>query len=623
MHAKDHSLNDVLKEKQQWVIPVYQRHYAWEIKESKQIPKLWRDLEDRALEYIEKGNVSPHFVGAIIYAEPKNQQFGTVSQRFLVDGQQRITTFSLTLCAIKEVANEEGCGGIVNSIDDYIFNAHSNSMANPEVEKFKLWSSSYDRPYYLEIASNNLGNLRTVFPDYFYKNGNLNPSAPKMLQAYWYLIKNIQDFVKNQKIERIDVQDSLSAILHGFLNGFQIVVVQLDEKDDAQSIFASLNGNAEPLTAFDLIRNDIFHRAAKKGEDNDELFEQKWKNLETDFWKEEVKQGRIKRPRTDHLIRHSLVAEMAKEISTGRVVHEYKAYSDLKGFESVADEVENLLKYSNVYKNLEKRNNNNPEARIGRFLDIWDMSAFHPLVFWIGVQNITDDLKRKIYQEIESYIIRRDVCGYTNKSYNKTVPALIKSISNSENVLKSLMDEIQSFKSEINIMPSDSEMNRKIIQRPLYLNMSSKKLRYIFENIELSLRTKFDETVSIDIENLSVEHIMPKKWAKHWLLNDNVRPSSEDYYEAIQTGDVISESTRRLMEVRENKKHCLGNLTIITGSLNTSIGNESWQEKQKRIKKSLLTVNRDIAESNIWNEELIDRRGEDLSQKILAIWNSK
>ena len=499
MHAKDHSLNDVLKEKQQWVIPVYQRHYAWETKEGKQIPKLWNDLEDRALEYIREGKVSPHFVGAIIYSEPKNQQFGTVSQRFLVDGQQRITTFSLTLCAIRQVAHEYECEGIINSIDDYLFNALSNSMADPEREKFKLWSSSYDRPYYLKIATQDLEELRKCFPNYFYKNGNLNSNAPKMLQAYWHLLTNVREFIKEQNDDDISHDASLSAILHGFLNGFQIVVVQLDEHDDAQSIFSSLNGNAEPLTAFDLIRNDIFHRAAKKGEDNDELFEKKWQNLETDFWKEEVKQGRLKRPRTDHLITHSLVSEMAKEISTGRVVHEYKIYSESRGFSSVAEEVDNLLKYSKVYQNLEIQDQNVPEARIGKFLDIWDMSAFHPLVFCIGVQEIPEDLKEEAYKIIESYIIRRDICGYTNKSYNKIVPTLIRELSNSESISETLRHEIESFKSEISSMPSDSELKRNITNRPLYTNMSSKKLRYLFENIELALRTKFDETVALKL----------------------------------------------------------------------------------------------------------------------------
>jgi len=620
MHAKDHSLNDVLKEKQQWVIPVYQRHYAWETKEGKQIPKLWSDLEERALEYLEEGKVSPHFVGAIIYSEPKNQQFGTVSQRFLVDGQQRITTFSLTLCAIRQVAREHECDGIINSIDDYIFNAESNSMADPEREKFKLWSSSYDRPYYLKIATQDLDELRKRFPDYFYKNGNLNSNAPKMLQAYWHLLNNVREFLENQRQEEVAPETALSAILHGFLNGFQIVVVQLNEHDDAQSIFSSLNGNAEPLTAFDLIRNDIFHRAAKKGEDNDELFEEKWKNLETDFWKQEVKQGRLKRPRTDHLITHSLVSEMAKEISTGRVVHEYKVYSESKDFGSVAEEIESLLKYSQVYKNLETKSKDRPEARIGKFLDIWDMSAFHPLIFYIGVQDIPDVEKKEAYQLIENYIIRRDICGYTNKSYNKTVPALIRQVSKSDNIITALKSEIEDYKSEISMMPSDSEVKRNLLQKPIYMSMNSKKIRYLFENVELALRTKFDETVVISTDNLNVEHIMPQKWANYWPLPNSFQPSHEDYYEAFQNGAQIDEATRALMEKREVKKHCIGNLTVITGSLNTSLGNESWAEKQKRIKASLLKVNQDVANSNKWDEEDIDARGIDLSESIIKLW---
>lgn len=620
MHAKDYSLNDVLKEKQQWVIPVYQRHYAWETKEGKQIPKLWSDLEERALEYLKEGKVSPHFVGAIIYSEPKSQQFGTVSQRFLVDGQQRITTFSLTLCAIRQIAREYECSGIINSIDDYLFNAVSNSMADPEREKFKLWSSSYDRPYYLKTATQNLEELRKSFPGYFYKNGNLNSNAPKMLQAYWHLLKAVREFLEDQKKVDVTPEDSLSAILHGFLNGFQIVVVQLDEHDDAQSIFSSLNGNAEPLTAFDLIRNDIFHRAAKKGEDNDELFEEKWKNLETAFWKEEVKQGRLKRPRTDHLITHSLVSETAKEISTGRVVHEYKNYSESRGFSSVSAEVESLLKYSKVYQNLEAKKKNKPEARIGNFLDIWDMSAFHPLVFWIGVKDISDEEKKEAYQIIENYIIRRDICGHTNKSYNKTVPSLIRALSKSDNISVTLKNEIEGYKSEISVMPSDSELKRNLIQRPIYLHMNSKKIRYLFENIELALRTKFDETVVISTDNLNVEHIMPQKWANYWPLSNSFQPSNEDYYEAFREGDQIDETTRALMENRELKKHCIGNLTVITGSLNTSLGNESWPEKQNRIKNSLLKINQSVANANKWDEEDIDARGENLSEDIIKLW---
>ena len=84
--------------------PVYQRHYEWETTEDKQLPKFWDDLREEALERLEKRPQLPHYFGAIIYSEPQNQTFGAVPQRFLVDGQQRITTFQLVLAALKEVA---------------------------------------------------------------------------------------------------------------------------------------------------------------------------------------------------------------------------------------------------------------------------------------------------------------------------------------------------------------------------------------------------------------------------------------------------------------------------------------------------------------------------------------
>ena len=113
---------------------------------------------------------------------------------------------------------------------------------------------------------------------------------------------------------------------------------------------------------------------------------------------------------------------------------------------------------------------------------------------------------------------------------------------------------------------------------------------------------------------------MPQKWANYWPLSNSFQPSNEDYYEAFQKGDQIDEATRALMENRELKKHCIGNLTVITGSLNISLGNESWPEKQKRIKNSLLKVNQSVANANKWDEEDIDARGENLSEDIIKLW---
>lgn len=373
MHAKDWKLNDVLQERQQWVIPVYQRHYAWETREDKQIPTLWADLRDRAEEKLNGEEVKPHFVGAIIYSQPADQPFGTVNKRFLVDGQQRITTFNLVLAALRDNALVNGCDHIANAVSEYLFNAISGGMAEPEKEKFKLWSSSFDRPFFLSIATKSADEIRAEFPHHFYKNGKLvSGQAPRLLAAYWYLKEAIAEYVAEKAAEATTFEQVLNALLSGFLHSFQIVVIQLGKEDDAQVIFASLNGNAEPLTAFDLIRNDIFHRARLSLESDDALFEKHWSKLETDFWKEEVKQGRLKRPRVDHLISHSLVAETGEEVLAGQVPNAYKSFATRMNFPSVESEIESLLAYASAYRAIEEGDQSTPLGQYGYFTKVWD-----------------------------------------------------------------------------------------------------------------------------------------------------------------------------------------------------------------------------------------------------------
>ena len=121
MDAKAHDLNFVLGQKQHWVVPVYQRHYEWESVADKQIPKLWGDLRDKALDRLDDRSPFPHYFGAIIYSEPSKQAFGSTPRRFLVDGQQRITTFQIILATLREIAREQGMENVVEVADTYLF----------------------------------------------------------------------------------------------------------------------------------------------------------------------------------------------------------------------------------------------------------------------------------------------------------------------------------------------------------------------------------------------------------------------------------------------------------------------------------------------------------------------
>ncbi len=619
MHAKDWKLNDVLQERQQWVIPVYQRHYAWETREDKQLPTLWADLHSRAEDKLSGYDVKPHFVGAIIYSQPSDQPFGTVSKRFLVDGQQRVTTFNLVLSALRENARAQGFEHIANAVAEYLFNAKSGGMADPEKEQFKLWSSSFDRPYFLAIATKTADQIKEAFPAFFFGNGNLiTGQAPKLLAAYWYLREAISCYIEEKVKSGVPADKTLDALLSGFLNAFQIVVVQLGKDDDAQTIFASLNGNAEPLTAFDLIRNDIFHRARLQSEDDDALYERHWNKLETDFWKAEVKQGRLKRPRVDHLIAHSLVAETGDDIEASRVANTYKTYAVAQQFPSVEAEIEGLLQYAAIYRQIDVADQSSALGCYGNFTAIWDTSTFHPVALWAATRPISDAHKAGILKLIEDYVVRRDLAGETNKNYNNVAPSMIKAMREAADPLAALRSHMDGLAAATSRMPSHSDLLAAANKVNAYGNLGSKKLRYILTKIEKRMRTHFDE--DIPIGNLSVEHILPDRWAKHWPLTSSGQAPHEQFFAAIDEGYSIPPDMREEMEAREQAKNTLGNLSLLTPPANSQNGNEGWPFKRERIGHSLLAMNRDVTKHDTWDEEAIRIRGEKLVEAADQVW---
>ncbi|MDB5715986.1 MAG: hypothetical protein JWO15_3383 [Sphingomonadales bacterium] len=151
-----------------------------------------------------------------------------------------------------------------------------------------------------------------------------------------------------------------------------------------------------------------------------------------------------------------------------------------------------------------------------------------------------------------------------------------------------------------------------------YGSLGSKKLRYILTKIEKDSRTHLDE--NIPIENLSVEHILPDKWAKNWPLPNSGAAPHENYFSAIDGGYPVSAEMREEMDVRERAKNTLGNLTLLTPPANSQNGNEGWPFKRERIAKSLLALNRNIAENDGWDEKLIRNRGEQLADAAHKVW---
>jgi len=396
---------------------------------------------------------------------------------------------------------------------------------------------------------------------------------------------------------------------------FKLVIINLEEGDDAQVIFETLNSRGEPLLAMDLVRNNIFHRAEAQGEQAEGLFESRWKPFDQLFWKEDAPRAKPKRPRIDHFLSHALTAQTGEETSLRELYAEYRAYARPKGkarFATVGEELDALLRFNPVYEALEKGTGDADVAWLGRKLATWEVATVYPLVFATAVANMDDAEKRAIYRLIYSYIVRRAICNLTAKNMNKNFTRIVAIFNERGGSLESFRASFAGQSGPAVRFPDDAELEAAIASQPIYENIlrAERKIDILWE-LERSVRSKFqvdDRRPSF----LSVEHVLPQTWTTHWPLPDGRTvpatriPADEDMAVA--------------MRQRDAHRHRLGNLTLVTTPLNSSMQNQAFDAKRERLGKSLMALNTAIAESPAWDEAAIVQRGADLAKLAVDIW---
>ena len=276
------------------------------------------------------------------------------------------------------------------------------------------------------------------------------------------------------------------------------------------------------------------------------------------------------------------------------------------------------------------------EEVIATFLEAWDMSVFHPVVLKVGKADIPDSEKQSIYTTLIAYVLRRELAGLTRKNYNKNASSILKAFEENEISNAALLEWFDGLTGDGSRMPSDGDVAKGIEVQPHY-KLPKPKLRYLFKHIEMELRTNRQEDSPLSTEGLHIEHILPSSWHEHWPLksgNDVLGSTQEEHIK--NGGELLSQTVIEEMERRQKLKNTLGNLTILTSSLNPSIGNLGWEIKSgdKGLGDSLLQINKQIVrtaqwkdhfeitdpEQTGWDEDLILARSKTLSRVINVLW---
>ncbi|WRC30940.1 DUF262 and DUF1524 domain-containing protein [Helicobacter pylori] len=484
MKADANKLLNFIKDNQknQLVIPIYQRLYSWEKEQCKQ---LWDDI----IKIGGNDKMDRHFIGSILYVLDGITH--SDNALLIVDGQQRLTTITLLLTALRDHLNDEdeflekfSCQKIES---DYLINSDKDGD-----KKFRLILSESDKDTLLSLIDKD----------------RRKPSEPssKIVENF----KLFEEWVSNT--------DKLETIFKG-LEKLMIVEVSLERKDDPQLIFESMNSKGIELTQTDLIRNYIVMETEIEKQKG--FYNKYWRAMEEDF-----KQNK---KWFDRFVRHYLTIKTREIPNTNKVYVALKDYRQKEGI-GIEDLLKDLQKYCGYFCQIvfKKEDDKDLNKALGFLVDL-EMDVIYPLLLELysdysdGVLS-KDDFRRSIAL-IESYICRRAVCGLGTNSLNKVFPSFTRYIQKDE-YFKSLKAHF-GYLTEKQRFPNNDEFKDCFITIDFY---HFKKNRYFFERLE-----NFDTEELVNTKELTTEHIMPKTLTEEWErdLGENFQEIHNKYLHTI------------------------------------------------------------------------------------------
>ncbi len=602
------SIIDLFDGKKRFLIPLYQRKYAW--KAEPQLELLWEDI-NRSIKRLmdDRSTLTPHFMGAMVIAQVKT--FGKEVQAFeIIDGQQRLTTFQLLLAALRDVAKANG-SRYEGEVQKYLLN--DGIMEHPEVERFKLWPSLTDRRSFVTIVDPEV-DVEAYGPPPIDEDGFVRRSVA----AHAYLKDKIEKHVN--EAGSFD-EHKLEILFEALKEGLAIVSIELEGGDDPQTIFETLNSRGVDLSASDLMRNFIFQRAKGLGQENhslvvDKLYEKHWLPLDRAFWSQPASRGRQARNRLDWMLTDHLAMHTGEVVSVENLFERYRRWIlDGTKFTSVAQELESISATAAIEKRLFDQNKDDPIGNFGRLADAFDVSTAMPLVLYLATEaDIGDDLTRAL-NALESFILRRDICGLPTKAYNRFFVGIIDRLRKAEhNKTDAMVEYLSSRTSENDKWPNDREWELGWLGRDQYKGPRQARLRYILEAIEMAKRSKRNEDITIH-STLTIEHIMPQQWEKNWALSgfDHMDDTERD-----RDIDYMMRKSERVSAINR-----LGNLTLLTHALNSSVSNGAYSVKMPAVRShSSLALNRELNAFDDWNEASIASRGQELFGVAKTLWDA-
>lgn len=529
-----------------FVIPVYQRDYAW-----KRIncQKLWDDLVD-----LKNNDRNDHFLGTLVTIGSGYEEYT------VIDGQQRLTTVSILLIAMHTfLKNKEPKNDAENILKKQLLDFLVNKYSQDQDKRIRLKPNKQDKEH---------------FENLFENGNNLNIDSN--------IVNNYEFFYDKISSEALTPQQIFDAF-----KKLKIVLIDLVRgQDNPQLIFESLNSTGVDLTAGDLIRNYILMDL--------EPFEQE--KLYKKYWVEiEKLTGDIA-----EFVRNYLIFKLKIWVKKGDVYPEFKRSSVEIFHNKKEDILQDLLFFAEIYSWLIQIQNH-PNSAINKELSRLNRLEFtvcHP--YFLDVFNdlnsgsIDNETTKNILTTIESYAFRKILVDNTTQGLNKLFVTLAKDIKKEDSWKEQYLNILSYILLEKRVsqrFPNNNEFENALINKEIY-RLQSKNRNFLLESLE-----NFKSAYPVNLEDLTVEHIMPQTLTSNWKnkLGENWQETHNKYL------------------------HTLGNLSLT--AKNSELSNKPLEDKQRiDYQISKLKLNFKLDGLKIWNEEQILERAKDLIENANDIW---
>eukprot|EP01037_Dinobryon_pediforme_P017816 gene17816-18043_t len=601
------TLNTILSPAVQHSVPLFQRPYVWT--EEKNWKPLWEDLSDlgtHILTTTDGSKIRSHFLGTVVLAQLQNAS-GTIPSREVIDGQQRLTTLQLVFQAVLHVFAEIGKIAKADGNDDIANAAHKASIrlgaltknaGFEEDAKYKVWPTNDDRiPFCQVMEANSLAELHNVHS--------------RMADAYRYFLSEVRKWIggKAQKAKIVALESALREHL-------KLVVLDLDQNDEPQAIFETLNAHGTPLLPADLIKNWLLWEGKRNKLPLDKLYSQYWGSFDHDhdFWRAEVGTGHAARARIDTFLQNWLTMRCREPIAAKHLYDRFvkliePQQTDGEGTKIPLD-VEGVMQtiYADAkwFRRLVEPKENTRFDKFLRRLSTMSLVVFHPFLLALMARQASDQADRdQIAKILESYLVRRMVCDEDTRGYGTLNIALLNALDHAGDEgpasgnIHTLLSQVDSNTIKWN---DDAEFEAKWLARHFYGGLRRDRVVMLLQAIEghyHAENSKSEPIIQVDYEKLQVEHILPQKWQEHWSVEGE---------EAVK--------------LRNSKINTIGNLTLVSNKLNPSLSNGSWlaSDNVKKGKRaaleddSMLRLNARLVKEHPedWNEQTIDARAKAL-----------